>query len=203
MPSGWRCQPPSAYSFTNAAVATYCSSRSPAIAACSARTDRCHVRRFRVGRSIAALRSEETSRRVCVSQAMSRSEMKTSDSRTSVGDVASDSAGVLGAIVAALCCAGTPLIVSALAALGLSALRRDAILWPVMLGSLLLALWGFWRGFRMHRTAGPLALGILPPSGTSQYGMHRAPFRTRRTSSWATKISARLTNQKALIYCLS
>ncbi|HSU92864.1 MAG TPA: MerC domain-containing protein [Gemmatimonadaceae bacterium] len=92
---------------------------------------------------------------------MSRSEMKTSDSRTSVGDVASDSAGVLGAIVAALCCAGTPMIVSALAALGLSALRRDAILWPVMLGSLLLALWGFWRGFRMHRTAGPLALGIL------------------------------------------
>ena len=78
-----------------------------------------------------------------------------------MSDVVSDGAGVLGAIVAALCCAGTPLIVSALAALGLSALRKDAILWPVMLASLLLALWGFWRGFRMHRKAGPLTLGIM------------------------------------------
>jgi len=43
----------------------------------------------------------------------------------------------------------------------LSALRKDAILWPVMLASLLLALWGFWRGFRMHRKAGPLTLGIV------------------------------------------
>lgn len=66
----------------------------------------------------------------------------------------------MGAIVAALCCAGTPLIVSALAALGLSFLRKDAILWPVMLASLLLALWGFWRGFQSHRKAAPLALGI-------------------------------------------
>ena len=66
----------------------------------------------------------------------------------------------MGAIVAALCCAGTPLIVSALAALGLSTLRKDAILWPVMLASLLLALWGFWRGFRLHGNASALALGV-------------------------------------------
>ena len=30
-----------------------------------------------------------------------------------------------------------------------------------MLVSLLVALWGFWRGFRLHRNAGPLTLGIL------------------------------------------
>jgi hypothetical protein len=77
-----------------------------------------------------------------------------------LGDVAADTAGVTGAIIAALCCAGTPFIVSAFGVLGLSALRKDAILWPVMLGSLALAVWGYWRGFRVHGKAGPMALGI-------------------------------------------
>lgn len=72
-----------------------------------------------------------------------------------------DSAGVLGAVLAALCCAGTPVIVSALAAVGLSVLRKDAILWPLMLGSLAVALWGFWRGVQMHHKAGPIVLGFL------------------------------------------
>ena len=61
-----------------------------------------------------------------------------------------DGSGVLGAVFAALCCAGTPFIVSGLAALGLSALRSDAILWPLMLVSLGVALWGFWQGRRLH-----------------------------------------------------
>jgi mercuric ion transport protein len=47
-----------------------------------------------------------------------------------------DGGGVLGAVFAALCCAGTPLIVSGLATVGLSALRLDAIPWPLMLVSL-------------------------------------------------------------------
>ena len=72
-----------------------------------------------------------------------------------------DAAGALGAIVAALCCAGTPLIVGALTAVGLSSLRRDAILWPVMLVSLAVALWGFWKGLRFHRNLGPLVIGAL------------------------------------------
>ena len=71
-----------------------------------------------------------------------------------------DGAGAFGAIVAALCCAGTPIIVSALAALGLGFLRRDSILWPVMLGSLAVALWGLWKGRRFHHRIGPLALGV-------------------------------------------
>ena len=72
-----------------------------------------------------------------------------------------DGAGVLGAIFAALCCAGTPVVVGALGVLGLGFLGRDAILWPLMLGSLLVALWGFWRGTRLHRNAGPVVLAVL------------------------------------------
>ena len=70
-----------------------------------------------------------------------------------------DWAGAVGAIVAALCCAGTPFIVAGLAAVGLSALRKDAILWPVMLLSLGVALWGFWQGWALHRARTPLLLG--------------------------------------------
>jgi mercuric ion transport protein len=73
----------------------------------------------------------------------------------------SDAAGSFGAIVAALCCAGTPLMVAALAATGLTALRRDAILWPVMLLSLCVALWGFQQGQRMHRVWAPLIVGSV------------------------------------------
>ena len=72
-----------------------------------------------------------------------------------------DAAGAFGAIVAALCCAGTPLILGALAAAGLSSLRRDSILWPVMLISLAVAVWGFRQGRRFHRNPGPLLLGVF------------------------------------------
>ena len=72
-----------------------------------------------------------------------------------------DGAGVAGAIFAALCCAGTPVIVSALSVVGLGFLRRDPILWPLMLGSLVVALWGFWQGRVQHRKSGPLVLGTL------------------------------------------
>lgn len=95
-----------------------------------------------------------------------------------------DGAGVTGAVLAALCCAGTPVVVGALTAVGLGFLRRDAILWPLMLGSLAVALWGFWQGFARHRRAGPLVLGGLgavslaagvivvhgPPAMTMIYG---------------------------------
>ena len=72
-----------------------------------------------------------------------------------------DGAGVLGAVFAALCCAGTPFIVSGLALVGLSFLRRDAILWPLMLVSLLLAMWGFWHGYRLHGSRWPMLLGFV------------------------------------------
>ena len=72
-----------------------------------------------------------------------------------------DAAGALGAIVAALCCAGTPLIVAALAATGLSALRKDAILWPIMLVSLAVAIWGYGQGHRIHHGWAPLIVGVI------------------------------------------
>ena len=75
--------------------------------------------------------------------------------------IIADVAGVGAASFAALCCAGTPLIVAGLSALGLSFLRRDAILWPLMLASLLVALWGFGRDRRRHGRAVPLALAAV------------------------------------------
>jgi len=71
------------------------------------------------------------------------------------------SAGVIAATFAALCCAGLPIIVSVLAATGLSFLRRDAILLPVIAVALAVALWGFWRGRHAHHSSGPFALGLL------------------------------------------
>ena len=72
-----------------------------------------------------------------------------------------DAAGALGAIFAALCCAGTPLIVAAVAATGLSGLRKDAILWPIMLVSLAVAIWGYWQGHRIHHGWAPLFIGVI------------------------------------------
>jgi len=70
------------------------------------------------------------------------------------------SAGVIAATLAALCCAGLPIIVSVLAATGLSFLRRDAILLPLIAVALAVALWGFWRGRHAHHSSGPLVLGL-------------------------------------------
>ena len=71
-----------------------------------------------------------------------------------------DGAGVVGAVLAALCCAGAPIILSVLSALGLSFLRKDAILLPFMSIALLVALWGFWTGRKMHGSSGPLLLAL-------------------------------------------
>lgn len=70
-----------------------------------------------------------------------------------------DAAGVLGAVLAALCCAGTPFIITGLTALGLGFLRHDGILWPIMLLALAVAVTGFWQGARTHGRWGPLAVG--------------------------------------------
>lgn len=73
---------------------------------------------------------------------------------------AADGAGVVGAVLAALCCAGTPIVVSVITAVGLGFLRNDAILWPLMLASLAIALWGFWRGRLMHHESLPLLIAV-------------------------------------------
>lgn len=71
-----------------------------------------------------------------------------------------DSAGVIGAVLAALCCAGTPVIVGVLAAVGLGWLRRDSVLWPLMFISLAVALWGLRRDAASHRNLGPFAIAV-------------------------------------------
>ena len=68
--------------------------------------------------------------------------------------------GVVAATAAALCCAGAPIIVSVLAATGLSFLRNDAILLPVIIIALAAALWGFWRGRQLHGVRGPLIVAV-------------------------------------------
>jgi hypothetical protein len=50
--------------------------------------------------------------------------------------------------------------VSILAATGLSFLRNDAILLPVIDVALSVALWGFWIRRRIHRASGPFILGL-------------------------------------------
>lgn len=70
-------------------------------------------------------------------------------------------AGVIAASCAALCCAGAPIIVSVLAATGLSFLRTDAILLPIIAVALAIALAGFWTGRRIHGSNGPLGLGAV------------------------------------------
>jgi mercuric ion transport protein len=71
-----------------------------------------------------------------------------------------DSAGALGAVFAALCCMGASVIVGVLAAVGLSWLRQDAILWPLMFASLAVAFWGLRADRKKHGLAGPLVLAI-------------------------------------------
>ena len=65
-----------------------------------------------------------------------------------------DGGGVAGAVFAALCCAGLPLIVRVLATVGLAFPRTDAILLALMALSLAIALWGFWGKRRMHGAFG-------------------------------------------------
>jgi mercuric ion transport protein len=72
-----------------------------------------------------------------------------------------DSAGVLGALFAALCCAGIPVIVGALSAVGLSFLRTDALLLPLLVVSLVVALWGLMKGRDVHGSSGPFLLGTV------------------------------------------
>ena len=72
-----------------------------------------------------------------------------------------DTGGVLGAVFAALCCAGTPFIIAGLSAVGLGFLKNDAILWPLMFASLAIALWGFWIGRRIHGLTAPLLVAIV------------------------------------------
>ena len=70
-----------------------------------------------------------------------------------------DWTGPIGSVFAALCCLGVPWLVAAVTAVGLGFLRKDAILWPLMIASILVAIWGMWLGYGKHRSLFPLSLG--------------------------------------------
>ena len=70
-------------------------------------------------------------------------------------------AGVVVAACGALCCAGAPILVSVLAATGLSFLRNDSILWPLIAIALIVALWGFWKSRARHQNTGPLFMASI------------------------------------------
>jgi hypothetical protein len=53
------------------------------------------------------------------------------------------------------------MVLSVLSATGLSWLRNDTILLPIIVAALGLALWGLWRRRRVHGLSGPLLLGII------------------------------------------
>lgn len=72
-----------------------------------------------------------------------------------------DKIGVAGSMVAALCCLGTPAVLSLIAAVGLGFLINDAILVPLLAVFLVATLWGLVLGWRRHGRIPALALGSV------------------------------------------
>src|SRR5712691_5846730 len=72
-----------------------------------------------------------------------------------------DKAGILGATFAALCCLGISAVLSVVTAIGLGFLIRDAVLLPLLIVSLLVALWGLLSGWKRHRRPAALATGAV------------------------------------------
>ena len=70
-----------------------------------------------------------------------------------------DKIGVGGSLFAALCCLGFPALLSLLLAVGLGFLIKDAVLIPLLVAFLVVALVGLARGMRHHHRAWALILG--------------------------------------------
>ncbi len=69
-------------------------------------------------------------------------------------------AGLLGAIVAAACCLGVPVILSTLGAVGLGFIVHDAYLMPLFVGFVGLSLWMLYRSARRHGDRRPFWLSL-------------------------------------------
>ncbi len=72
-----------------------------------------------------------------------------------------DKIGIGGSIFAALCCLGFPALLSILSTIGLGFIVNDAILIPLLLVFLAVALIGLYFGTRHHREPWALILGGL------------------------------------------
>lgn len=71
-----------------------------------------------------------------------------------------DKVGVVGSIIAALCCLGVSAIISVFSAIGLAFLINDSILLPLLAFFLLVTLFGLYKGFRSHKKKTALIIGI-------------------------------------------
>jgi mercuric ion transport protein len=72
-----------------------------------------------------------------------------------------DKFGIVGAAFAALCCLGISAVLSVVSAIGLGFLIHDAVLLPLLIVSLLVAVWGLYSGWRRHRRPAALIIGGL------------------------------------------
>lgn len=70
-----------------------------------------------------------------------------------------DKVGIGGSLFAALCCLGFPALLSILSAVGLGFLINDAILLPLLVVFLAIALYGLYRGYQKHRRSEAVMLG--------------------------------------------
>ncbi|TAN02154.1 MAG: MerC domain-containing protein [Rhodanobacteraceae bacterium] len=68
---------------------------------------------------------------------------------------------LLGALFAAACCLGLPLLLSALSVAGLGFLIHDAILIPLLVAFVVLNLWLLWRTTGGHADRRPFGLGVI------------------------------------------
>jgi mercuric ion transport protein len=67
---------------------------------------------------------------------------------------------VIGAAIAAACCLGVPVVLSALSAAGLGFLVRDVLLFPLFAATVALNLWLLRRSARSHRNLAPFWAGV-------------------------------------------
>lgn len=76
-------------------------------------------------------------------------------------------------LIAVLCCAGVPALLSFVGAIGLGVLIKKHLLFPLMVASLLLGSWGAYRSWRDHRNnlflVGYLVNAAAIPAGMKLY----------------------------------
>jgi MerC mercury resistance protein len=65
---------------------------------------------------------------------------------------------LFGAAIAAACCMGVPVVLSAVGAVGLGFLIQDAYLFPIFVGFIGVSLWTIYRSARKHENAVPEAM---------------------------------------------
>ncbi|MHB1539820.1 MAG: MerC domain-containing protein [Steroidobacteraceae bacterium] len=92
-----------------------------------------------------------------------------------MSDLLKQLGSVLGALFAAACCLGLPVLRRALCAAGLGFLIHDAILIPLLAGFSVLNLWLLWRASARHGSRRPFALGVAG-GGLAATGLYLHPI---------------------------